>query len=61
MLITFEIPPGKPYFLATWAGKITDDEMLTAYREFRDSGLWPAGAHELADLTAAEDWLVEVD
>lgn len=54
MPITFTVIEDDCYFMAEWKGPITDEEMLSAYRDFFAGEKWLPGLNELADLSAAE-------
>jgi hypothetical protein len=51
MGITFTVHHDEGYYTAKFVGEITDDEMLTAYREFLENGEWVPGHGELSDLS----------
>ena len=42
------------YFVSTWEGKVSDDELISSYNVFFESGEWKQGMYELADLSSVD-------
>ena len=53
MPITFELNNNDGYFISTWAGVISNAEMLAAYKDFFEGEEWSASLNELADISQA--------
>ncbi|MCK5662457.1 MAG: hypothetical protein KAI17_03175 [Thiotrichaceae bacterium] len=53
MSITFELNHNGRYFISTWAGVISNGEMLAAYKDFFEGDEWHPGLNELADTSQA--------
>ena len=53
MSITFELNHNGRYFISTWAGVISNGEMLAAYKEFFEGDEWHPALNELADTSQA--------
>ena len=53
MPITFELNNNAGYFISTWAGVITNTEMLAAYKDFFEGEDWSPRLNELADISQA--------
>ncbi len=54
MPITFRVIEEKCCFIAEWKGPITDEDLLSAYRDFFAGDEWRPGLNEPADLSAAD-------
>jgi len=54
MTIQFDINQNKSYFISSWSGEITDDELLNSYKDFYEGTLWSKELNELADLSRAD-------
>ena len=53
MPITFELNNNDGYFISTWAGVISNAEMLAAYKDFFEGEEWSPSLSELADISQA--------
>ena len=51
MPVTISKDESGRYFVATFVGAISDDELLSAYSTFYQSDEWEPGLHELADFS----------
>ena len=54
MPIEFSFRQDDQYSVATWSGKITDEEMMRAYMDYYESDHWHSGLSEFADLGDAD-------
>jgi len=52
MPITFEIVPGKNYFISLWSGNISDSELMKFYKNFLEGPDCKLNLNEFADLSA---------
>ena len=53
MPITFELNNNDGYFISTWAGVISNAEILAAYKDFFEGEEWSPRLNELADISQA--------
>jgi len=54
MAVRFHVERDENYFISIWTGKITDQEILDAYKRFYTGPTWSPGMHELVDLADAD-------
>lgn len=54
MPITFSINHDDGYLIATYTGKISDEELLASWKEFFQGEKWIPGLNELANLSQAD-------
>ena len=61
MSITFTINHKDNYFVSSFKGIVTDDELLNSFKSFYESELWISGMNELTDLSEGDASQITTD
>ena len=61
MSITFTINHKNNYFVSSFKGIVTDDELLNSFKSFYESELWTPGMNELTDLSEGDASQITTD
>ncbi|WP_455375273.1 hypothetical protein [Kaarinaea lacus] len=54
MPITFTVNNADKYFVSSFKGAVTDDELVNSFIEFYESEQWTPGMNELTDLSEGD-------
>lgn len=61
MPITFTVNNTDRYFVSSFKGIVTDDELVNSFVEFYESEQWTPGMNELTDLSEGDASLITTD
>ena len=61
MSITFTINHKDNYFVSSFKGIVTDDDLLNSFKSFYESELWISGMNELTDLSEGDASQITAD
>ena len=61
MSITFTVNHKDNYFVSSFKGIVTDDELLNSFKSFYESELWTPGMNELTDLSEGDASQISTD
>lgn len=61
MPVKFELNPRGKYFISRWLGRVSDVEILEAYKGFFEGEVWSPNVNVLTDLSQADFAKVSTD